>query len=52
MPLVIPRTGPVDIPNITCQDRSKLWDNIVRNYAEAHPEIFADAIRRDKEDIK
>ena len=43
MPLVISRTGPVDIPNIYCQDRSKLWEQIVRNYAEAHPEIFTTA---------
>lgn len=43
MPIVIPRTGAVSVPEISQQDRNKLWEQIVRSYAEAHPEIFAAA---------
>lgn len=43
MPIVIPRTGAVSVPEISQQDRNKIWEQIVRNYAEAHPEIFAAA---------
>ena len=40
MPIVMPRTGPLIAPEISQQDRNKLWEAIVRNYAEQHPEIF------------
>lgn len=43
MPIVITRTGAASVPEISQQDRNKLWEQIVRNYAEAHPEIFAAA---------
>lgn len=43
MPIVITRTGAVSVPEISQQDRNKLWERIIQNYAETHPEIFAAA---------
>lgn len=47
MPIVIPRTGAASVPEISQQDRNKLWERIIQNYAEAHPEIFAAAKQED-----
>lgn len=50
MPIIIPRTESMAAPEISQQDRNKLWEQIVRNYAEKHPELFFDAAgREDKE---
>lgn len=50
MPIVIPRTETIAAPEISQQDRNRLWEQIVRNYAEKHPEIFSDAARRKDKD--
>lgn len=49
MPIVIPRDGPVIIdPNIITQEqRDKLWEQIVKNWAARHPEAF----KNNKEEI-
>ena len=51
MPIVISReTGQIVAPTeITQAQRDKLWGAIVRNYAEKHPEIFAEEERNNDE---
>lgn len=51
MPIVIPRNGPVSASDIPrqyrdSQFRAKLWEALIRNCVEAHPEIF-DLLRQD-----
>lgn len=42
MPIVIPREGPVIIdPKAVPQEyRDRLWEQVVKNWAERHPEAF------------
>lgn len=41
MPIVITRTGElVSAPVLTPEQKNKLWETIVRNWAQAHPEAF------------
>ena len=41
MPIVVTRSGvPVSGVQLPPAQRDKLWALIVKNYAEAHPEVF------------
>lgn len=44
MPIVIPRDKevPTEIPVLTQEQRSKVWEQIVASWAEKHPEVFKD----------
>lgn len=42
--IVIGRDGTlVQMPQLTQEQRNALWEQVVRNYAQRHPEIFRDA---------
>lgn len=40
MPIVVPRTGPVQPASLPQVDADRLWEEIVRTYAQNHPDIF------------
>lgn len=42
MPVTITRTGELvtPLPVLTPEQKNKLWENVVRNWAKAHPEAF------------
>lgn len=40
MPITIPRTGPIEQATVPASVRDRLWEEIVRIYAQNHPEIF------------
>ena len=43
MPIVMTRSGEViSAPVLTPEQRNKLWEHVVRNWAKAHPEAFAE----------
>lgn len=52
MPIIIPREGPICIdPNaFTQEQRDNLWEQIVKNWVQKHPEELRSAINESKED--
>ena len=49
MPIVINRkTGEVNAPEITQEQRDALWGELVRNYVRKHPEVLTEEPKEDK----
>lgn len=40
MPIIIPRDGQLSPPNppLTQEQKEKIWENIIKNWAQNHPE--------------